>query len=71
MDQRAADRKRDEDDARFRAKPRRFPPEPEKDLLLFLAEHAPSLEPWQRDILMIVREEMQYFVPADADEGIK
>jgi stage V sporulation protein R len=37
--------------------------EPEKDLLLFLAEHAPQLEEWQRDILLIVREEMQYFVP--------
>lgn len=37
--------------------------EPEKDLLLFMAEHAPQLEPWQRDILLIVREEMQYFVP--------
>jgi stage V sporulation protein R len=42
---------------------RRFPPEPEKDMLLFLAEHAPSLEDWQRDILLIVHEEMQYFVP--------
>ncbi len=42
---------------------RRVPPEPEKDLLLYLAEHAPSLEDWQRDILLIVREEMQYFVP--------
>jgi stage V sporulation protein R len=37
--------------------------EPEKDLLLFLAEHTPALEEWQRDILLIVREEMQYFVP--------
>jgi stage V sporulation protein R len=42
---------------------RRFPPHPAKDILLFLAEHAPSLEDWQRDILLIVREEMQYFVP--------
>jgi stage V sporulation protein R len=41
----------------------KFPPEPEKDLLLFFAEHAPSLEDWQRDILLIVRQEMQYFVP--------
>jgi len=41
----------------------KFPAEPEKDLLLFFAEHAPSLEDWQRDILLIVREEMQYFVP--------
>jgi stage V sporulation protein R len=39
------------------------PPEPEKDILLFLAEHAPALQDWQRDILLIVREEMLYFVP--------
>ncbi len=43
--------------------PRRFPPQPEKDILLFLAERAPNLEEWQRDILLIVREEMQYFIP--------
>lgn len=43
--------------------PKRFPEEPEKDLLLFLAEHSPDLEEWQRDILHIVRSEMLYFVP--------
>jgi stage V sporulation protein R len=63
IEQRAADRKREEEDAKFRSKPRRFPTQPEKDILFFLAEHAPNLEPWQRDILLIVREEMQYFVP--------
>lgn len=42
---------------------RRFPSEPQKDILKFLAEHAPNLEPWQRDVLLIVREEMLYFVP--------
>ncbi len=41
----------------------RFPAEPEKDLLIFLARHAPTLDEWQRDILLIVREEMQYFLP--------
>jgi stage V sporulation protein R len=42
---------------------RRFPREPQKDLLLFLAQNAPNLADWQRDILLIVREEMIYFVP--------
>jgi stage V sporulation protein R len=42
---------------------RRVSEAPEKDLLLFLAEHAPGLADWQRDILLIVREEMLYFVP--------
>ncbi|MGC8835024.1 MAG: SpoVR family protein, partial [Armatimonadota bacterium] len=30
---------------------RRFPPEPEKDLLRFLAENAPDLQDWQRDCI--------------------
>jgi stage V sporulation protein R len=44
-------------------KPPKFPEKPEKDLLLFLVRHAPHLEPWQRDIIEIVRTEMLYFVP--------
>jgi stage V sporulation protein R len=42
---------------------RRFPPHPEKDLVRFIMEHSRYLEPWQRDIMGIVREEMLYFVP--------
>jgi stage V sporulation protein R len=62
--ERAAKRQREEEEEQqARTRRRRFPAEPEKDLLVFFAEHAPSLEPWQRDILLIVREEMQYFVP--------
>ncbi|MED0704968.1 SpoVR family protein, partial [Aneurinibacillus aneurinilyticus] len=41
----------------------RFPPEPEKDLLLFIEEFSPRLENWQRDVLTIMREEMLYFWP--------
>ncbi len=41
----------------------KFPEKPEKDLLLFLSRHAPSLEPWQRDLIEIVRTEFLYFVP--------
>jgi stage V sporulation protein R len=44
-------------------KPPKFPEQPEKDLLLFLMHHAPHLEPWQRDIIEIVRTEMLYFIP--------
>ncbi len=40
----------------------RFPERPEKDVLLFLLEHAP-LKPWQRDVLSIVRDEAYYFTP--------
>jgi len=39
-----------------------FPAEPEKDVLLFLQKYAP-LEPWQRNILSMLREEAYYFAP--------
>ncbi len=41
----------------------RLPLEPEEDLLLFIAEHNPYLSEWQRDLLQIVHEEAQYFIP--------
>ena len=40
----------------------RLPPHPEKDLLWFLAQYAP-IEPWERDVLEIIREESYYFHP--------
>ncbi len=48
-----------------RPKPRarKFPEEPEKDLLRFLIEHGRALTEWQRDILQIIRDEMMYFLP--------
>ncbi|MFC0212754.1 SpoVR family protein, partial [Paenibacillus chartarius] len=42
---------------------KRFPPKPEKDLLLFIEEYAPDLKDWQRDILTMLRDEMLYFWP--------
>ncbi len=42
---------------------RKFPPEPDKDLLGFLRDYAPELEKWQRDVINMVREEMIYFIP--------
>ncbi len=41
----------------------RTPLEPEENLLQFIAEHNPYLEDWAKDILHIVHEETQYFVP--------
>lgn len=41
----------------------KIPPEPEKDLILFIEEFSPILEPWQRDILTILHDEMLYFWP--------
>lgn len=42
---------------------RKFPPEPEKDLLLFIEQYSRELVDWQRDILTMIREEMLYFWP--------
>ncbi|QDP39652.1 SpoVR family protein [Radiobacillus deserti] len=42
---------------------KKFPPRPEKDLLLFIEEYSRHLEDWQRDILTMMREEMLYFWP--------
>ncbi|MFB4168990.1 SpoVR family protein [Virgibacillus sp. JSM 102003] len=46
-----------------RNKRKKFPPNPEKDILLFIEEYSRELEVWQRDILTMMREEMQYFWP--------
>ncbi|HRP74909.1 MAG TPA: SpoVR family protein [Rhodocyclaceae bacterium] len=42
---------------------RNFPPEPEENLLYFIEKHAPLLEPWQREVVRIVRKISQYFFP--------
>jgi len=36
---------------------------PDEDLLLFIRDHNPHLAEWQKDLLTIVHEEAQYFVP--------
>jgi stage V sporulation protein R len=46
-----------------RKKKKHFPPQPEKDILLFIEEYSRELEPWQRDVLTMMREEMLYFWP--------
>lgn len=45
-----------------RAQSKKFPERPERDVLLFLLEHAP-LERWEADILSVIREEAYYFAP--------
>lgn len=45
-----------------RAARKKFPEQPDRDILGFLLEHAP-LEQWQKDILAMVREEAYYFAP--------
>ena len=42
---------------------RRYPEEPQENLLYFIEKNAPLLEPWQREVVRIVRKVAQYFYP--------
>src|SRR6184192_1008126 len=44
------------------------PPHPERDLLWFVANYAPEMESWERDIFLAVREESFYFYPVFASQ---
>jgi stage V sporulation protein R len=39
------------------------PMEPEKDLVWYIMQHSPTLQPWQRDVMSLIHDEMLYFVP--------
>lgn len=41
----------------------RFPTEPQENILYFIEKNAPLLEPWQRELVRIVRKVSQYFYP--------
>ena len=51
-----------DDSSDDRPKPR-FPEEPQENILYFIEKNAPLLEPWQREIVRIVRKIAQYFYP--------
>ncbi len=36
---------------------------PEKDLIYYILRYSPTLADWQRDVMAMVHEEMEYFVP--------
>jgi stage V sporulation protein R len=59
LDEAAAGKKTKEEPERKK----RFPEEPEKDLLWFIEQYSADLEDWQRDILTMLRDEMLYFWP--------
>lgn len=43
---------------------RKTPPEPERDLLLYLINHSPRpLQEWEMDILSTIRDQARYFMP--------
>ncbi len=56
----AAEARRREDERRQQE--HKFPAQPQRDVMLFLLEHAP-LKPWQADVLSIIRDEAYYFAP--------
>ncbi|MEH6583301.1 MAG: SpoVR family protein [Halioglobus sp.] len=50
-------------DARTEELAPRFPLEPEENLLYFFEKHSPLLEPWQREVIRIVRKVARYLYP--------
>ena len=42
---------------------KKFPAEPQENILYFIEKNAPLLKPWQREIVRIVRKISQYFYP--------
>lgn len=56
------EQQRVKEEEKANAQPLSFPERPERDVLLFLLEHAP-LTPWQHDVLAIIRDEAYYFAP--------
>lgn len=45
------------------AKDKKFPEEPQENLLWFIEKYSPVLEPWEREIVRIVRKMGQYWYP--------
>jgi stage V sporulation protein R len=41
----------------------KVPPVPDDNLLLFIRDHNPNLATWEKDVLTIVHDEAQYFLP--------
>jgi len=36
---------------------------PQKDIVYYLMKNSPTLSPWQRDVMAMVHEEVEYFIP--------
>jgi len=51
------------ENANERQEEKRFPESPEENILYFIEKHSPSLKPWEREIVRIVRKISQYFYP--------
>ncbi len=43
---------------------KKTPPEPERDVLLYIINHSPKpLKEWEKDILSVIRDQSRYFMP--------
>ncbi len=51
------------DDKQSNRQRRRFPEEPQENLLYFIEKHSPIMPTWQRELVRIVRKMAQYFFP--------
>lgn len=49
--------------ARATDSPECFPAEPQENILYFVEKYSPKLEPWERELVRIVRKLAQYFYP--------
>ncbi|HEY7786228.1 MAG TPA: SpoVR family protein [Pyrinomonadaceae bacterium] len=56
----AAVKRKDEDEGEDEQKKERLP---EKDIVFYIMRNSPALTSWQRDLIAMVHEEMEYFVP--------
>jgi stage V sporulation protein R len=45
------------------AAPQRQDHLPEKDIIYYIMRYSPHLQPWQRDVMAMMHEEMEYFIP--------
>ena len=51
------------DGVKDKIKSKRFPSQPEENILYFIEKNSPTLKTWQRELIRIVRKTAQYFYP--------
>ena len=52
-----------ENNSSKKSKVKRFPKQPEENILYFIEKNSPKLKTWQRELVRIVRQTAQYFYP--------
>tara|TARA_Y100000310_G_scaffold188615_1_gene188571 strand:- start:2204 stop:3511 length:1308 start_codon:yes stop_codon:yes gene_type:complete len=59
----ASERLKQAEDPTYKVDLKKFPHEPDYNLLLFIATNSRNLEEWERNLLLIVEENSKYFIP--------